>query len=157
MAASGLIASGMEAPEVEEVGREAWWCLAWVDIPYPSGRSPWTLGTVRGQKRGGGCCRPSVLPPSGRTRPRRAQTASRSTFPKPRLDSEHKTEVSPTHLLICPHPCKADLHTNLSLSLSPVLDLLQVIGCLSATLPSAFPSFHLPQLQIHFSCSLNKQ
>lgn len=157
MAASGPIASRMGAPGVEEVGLGAWWCLAWVDIPYPSGRSPWTSGTVRGQKQGGGCCRPSVLPPSGRTRPQKVQTASRSTSPKPRLDSERKTEVSPTHLLTYPHPCEADLRTNLSLSLSPILDFLPAIGCLTATLPSAFPSLHVPQLQIHFSCSLNKQ
>lgn len=119
MAAYGPIASGMWGPEV---GQGAWWCLVWVDIPYPSGRSPWTSGTVRGQKRGGGCCRPSVLPPSGRTRPRRVPTASRSTFPKPRLDSEQKTEVSPFHLATHPHPCKTDLHTNLRPFLSPVLD-----------------------------------
>ena len=91
-AASGQIASRMVAPEVEEekeeAGQGAWWCLAWADIPYPSGRSPWTSGTVRGQKQGGGCCRPSVPPPLGRTRPRRAPTASRSTSQRPRLDSE---------------------------------------------------------------------
>lgn len=91
-AASGQIASRTVAPEVEEekeeAGRGAWWCLVWVDIPYPSGRSPWTSGTVRGQKQGGGCCRPSVPPPLGRTRPRRAPTASRSTSQRPRLDSE---------------------------------------------------------------------
>lgn len=128
VAASGLIVEGTGAPEVEEVGRGAWWCLAWADIPYPSGRSPWTSGTVRGQKQGGGCCRPSVPPPSGRTRPQRAQTASRSTSQKPKLDSEHKNEVSPTHLLTYLHLFEADPHTDLSVSLSPVLDLLKVVA-----------------------------
>lgn len=87
VAASGLIISGMW---VVEVGQGAWWCLVWVDIPYPSGRSRWTSGTVREQRRGGGCCRPSALPRSGRTQPQRALTASRSTFLKPRLDSESR-------------------------------------------------------------------
>lgn len=66
----------------------AWWCREWEGTPYPSGRNRWTLGTVRGWRRGGGCCRPSAPPPSGRTQPRRAPTASRSTSPKPRLDFE---------------------------------------------------------------------
>lgn len=117
VAASGPIVEGKGAPEVEEVGRGAWWCPAWVDIPYPSGRSPWTLGTVRGRKQGGDYCRPSVPPPSGRTRPQKAPTALRSTSQKPKPDSEHKTEVSPTHLLTYLHPCQADPPTPISVFL----------------------------------------
>lgn len=109
-----IVAAGMVAPEW---GQGAWWCLAWVDTPCPWRRSPWTSGTVRGQKRGEGCCRPSGLHPSGRTRPQRAPTASRSTSQKLRLDSEHKDEVSPTRLLTYPHPSQADLHITVSVFL----------------------------------------
>lgn len=105
-----------------EAARGRWRCPALVDIPYPSGRSPWTSGTVRGQRQGGGCSRQSVPPLSGRTRPRRALTASRSTSQKPKLDSEHTIEGFPPHLLTPLHP-----NTNLSVSLSPVLDLLRPI------------------------------
>lgn len=120
LAAFGLKVEGMGVPEV---GQGAWWYLAWVDIPYRSGRSPWTLGTVRGQKHGGGCCRPSVPPPLGRTRPQRVPTASRSTSQKPKLDSEHMNEVSPTHLLTYLHPFEVDPFINLSISLNLVLIL----------------------------------
>lgn len=97
VAVSGLIAQATGVQEAEEVGRGASWCLASVDTPCPSGRSPWISGTVRGQKQGGDCCRPSALPPSGRTRLQRVPTASRSTSQKPKLDSEHNTDVSPAH------------------------------------------------------------
>lgn len=131
MAASGLIALGMWALEV---GRGAWWYLAWVDTPYPSGRNPWTSGTVRGQKRGGGCCRPREPLPSGRTRPRRAPTASRSTSPKRRLDSEHRT-------VVCPSPPPHSTPT----PFRPAPSFGSSAGrcCLSAGRPSAFPLVQL--------------
>lgn len=125
------------------MGQGAWWCLVWVDILYPSGRNRWTSGTVRGQRRGGGCCRPSVPPRSGRTRPQRAPTASRSTFLKPRLDSETRTEASPSHLFTHPHPRQSDLCT------SPFLSPVFGVVCRSLLInpvpsSSAFPSVHLP-------------
>lgn len=88
-AASGPTVQGTRPPEVAELDPVGWPCLALADIPYPSGRSPSTSGTVRGQRPGGGCCRQSVPPLSGRTRPRRVPTASRSTSQKRKLDSEH--------------------------------------------------------------------
>lgn len=122
----------MWAPEVEgeeEGVQGAWWCLVWVDTPYPSGRSPWTSGTVRGQKRGGGCCRPRGPPPSGRTQPQRAPTASRSTSPRPRLDFERKTVGSP-----CPppHPPSPTLTSHRSRP-APTFGFPAGRSCLSAT------------------------
>lgn len=155
VAAFGPIAAGMGVLEVEEVGWGAWWCLVWVDIPYPSGRSPWTSGTVRGQKQEGGCCKPSVLPPSGRTRPQRVLTASRSTSQKPRLDFEHwGVSHPPPHLLSPLWSWPVDQSQSFS---GPSFGSSVGHCYLLHTLPSALPLLHLPQLQIHFSCSLNKQ
>lgn len=92
-AAFGPIAWETGFPGMQEVARGGWWCPASEGTPSPSGRNPWTSETVRGQRREGGCCRPSVLPPSGRIRPQRAPTVSRSTSPKPRHDSEHATSL----------------------------------------------------------------
>lgn len=118
----------------EEVGQGAWWCLASVGTPCPSGRSQWTSGTVRGQKRGGGCCRPGALPPSGRIRQQRAPTVSRSTSPKPRLDSEHRAEVFPSHLLTHPHPLQS---WPISVCLRAQFWIRTLLMCYS---PLAFPS-----------------
>lgn len=143
VAASGLIVEGTGAPEVEEVGRGAWWCLARADIPYPSGRSPWTSGTVRGQKQGGGCCRPSVPPPSGRTRPQRAQTASRSTSQKPKLDSEHKMRCLPltssltfTSLKLTPTPISVFLWAQFWIFWKSLLFILYPPFSISITSPT---------------------
>lgn len=70
-----------------------------VDIPYPSGRSPLTSGTGRGQRQGAGCCRQSVPHLSGRTRQRRAPTVLRSTSQRRKLDFEHTCKGFSTHLL----------------------------------------------------------
>lgn len=52
------------------------------------GRSPWTSQTDTDRRPVGGSWQPSGQPPSGRTQPRRERTASRSIFPRLRLDFE---------------------------------------------------------------------
>ena len=58
--------------------RGVWW----------RGRNPWTSQTGGGRRLVGGSWPPNGQPPSGRTQPRSEQTASRSIFPRLRLDFE---------------------------------------------------------------------
>lgn len=73
----------------------------------------WTFRTASGRKPADASWQPNELLLSDRTRPQRGQTASRSTSPKPRRDSEVRRFLlgssgspPPTcSLYIQPHPC----------------------------------------------------
>lgn len=52
------------------------------------GRNPWTSQTDTDRRPGGGSWQLSGQPPSGRTQPRSERTASKSIFPRLRLDFE---------------------------------------------------------------------